>query len=450
MSEPEQNGELSPLDPVYRTARSYDQVANEYSETWFEDPVMRPSLDFFLGLLDESSAVIDAGCGSGRDVSVMLSKNIDVVGVDLSSAMVDRARINVPLGIFRQMDQRYLDYPPETFDGIWSCAALHHVPRTDMPNTLRGFARVLKSEGFLCASIKLGEGESFDSIDRFQCLYLADEFRDLVKNAGFEIVRESTSHSEKGTVGRNPKEWFEIVARKVLDRNSLLDEDIHCDCFLCSESRFKLNKAAGIAGCGGILWGDDDVFVAPDIAPLMDGHLLMVTSSHYVCYGACPQSLRQIIRTNQERVRQLFRRTYDKSTIFLEHGPVRPREAGACISHAHFHCLPISVPILQEIDHYLQSRESADLNTLGNLYEAGQSYLYIEDEVGAGWAYPVAVLPSQLLRQVVALLMGKKEWRWQTSYLTSETNESYRRTLVRLLSQTDRLNLEIATSSDGH
>lgn len=436
----EKNTFTRELDPVSQTIRAYDQITSDYAETWFNDPVMGPSLHNFLNCLDKNGCVLDVGCGPGRDVLAMVKAGIEAVGVDLSSVMVSEARKRVSGAIFRRMDQRHLMYPPETFDGIWSCAALHHLPKADTADTLREFARTLKIEGLLCAIIKEGSGECFDQIGRYQGFYTATEFRKLVVAAGFEVISESTSFSDKGTLGKNPKKWFHILARKI--QNLIhTDDELESLCHLCPFVRFNLNRQIGIPSCGAILWGDNNLYVVPDIAPLMDGHLLLVSILHNVCFGACPDKLIPDIRANQQKIRQMFRKAYGQATTFLEHGPVHPREAGACISHAHFHCLPTSLPIREVVERSVGQGQRATLEALQHLYHAGQSYLYVEEDTGDGWAYPVSVTPSQILRQATVVLLGHDNWQWQTSYKIPESHRSYQRSLEHLLPIADELNL---------
>ncbi len=79
---------------------------------------------------DEDSRVLDAGCGPGLVSEAFLRAGHRVVGVDLSAAMIDRARMRCApwgeRGVFRQ--QSVLDPLPESpFDAAVSRFVLHHV-----------------------------------------------------------------------------------------------------------------------------------------------------------------------------------------------------------------------------------------------------------------------------------------------------------------------------------
>jgi hypothetical protein len=47
----------------------------------------------------------------------------------------------------------------ETFDGIWTCASLLHVPRSALPDAMTRLARALKRDGAWYMSFKYGTAE---------------------------------------------------------------------------------------------------------------------------------------------------------------------------------------------------------------------------------------------------------------------------------------------------
>jgi hypothetical protein len=171
----------------------------------------------------------------------------------------------------------------------------------------------------------------------------------------------------------------------------------------------------------------------------VEGHLLMITSNHYDCYGALPERFYPAIRITQQRVRQMFNEIYHAGTLFFEHGPAQYKEAGACINHAHWHCLPKSLPLRHAIDKYVGQGQAATIDTLSRLYNDRQSYLYLEEGTSEGFAYPIRVLPCQFLREVVGSLIGHQNWGWQVSYSLDESKDVFRRTLNRLFPLADSL-----------
>lgn len=96
----------------------------------FEDERLRPALDLLARvLLDRPARVVDLGCGAGN-VSAILKRRFpdaEVLGVDGSPAMLEKARVAAPGCRFVRADAGTWqpDAPP---DLIYSNAALHWLP----------------------------------------------------------------------------------------------------------------------------------------------------------------------------------------------------------------------------------------------------------------------------------------------------------------------------------
>jgi ubiquinone/menaquinone biosynthesis C-methylase UbiE len=107
-----------------------------------------------LALLPEvkGMSVLDLGCGSGdlcRRIKALGAKR--VVGVDISSKMLELAHKDVPAGIsFQHSAMEDLKFSPETFDLIVSSLAFHYVK--DLKDLLYNIYRWLKSGGILLFS----------------------------------------------------------------------------------------------------------------------------------------------------------------------------------------------------------------------------------------------------------------------------------------------------------
>jgi ubiquinone/menaquinone biosynthesis C-methylase UbiE len=85
---------------------------------------------FLLSLIPTAATrVLDVGCGMGRLTWATARGDRDVVGVDLSAAMIERARASGASGrvSFRQDNFLAMDFDGRLFDCIVSAAALHHM-----------------------------------------------------------------------------------------------------------------------------------------------------------------------------------------------------------------------------------------------------------------------------------------------------------------------------------
>ncbi|UPV99584.1 class I SAM-dependent methyltransferase [Halorussus gelatinilyticus] len=178
------------------TIATYQSVADEYEERHRDRSVVRELVEEFLAALDvatdsDAARVADVGCGPGWESAAFADRGHEVVGVDLTPAFLRDAADRAPNASFARMDMRRLGVASDAFDGLWACASFLHVPREDAPATLREFRRVLRPGGVLCLSVARGDGETvgdtYDDDRRRFTLYRADELRELVADAGFEV-----------------------------------------------------------------------------------------------------------------------------------------------------------------------------------------------------------------------------------------------------------------------
>ncbi len=110
---------------------------------------------FSLGRIDEGESVLDIGCGAGVDTliaALMLGQKGKIVGIDLVSEMLERARENLrrtPLRnvTFQEASAEDLPLPDASFDVVISNGAFNLIP--DKVKALKEVFRVLKTLGRL-------------------------------------------------------------------------------------------------------------------------------------------------------------------------------------------------------------------------------------------------------------------------------------------------------------
>lgn len=140
--------------PTIRTTEAYRSWAEFYDEPGnqlidVEQPVVREILD---GL--PRGIALDAACGTGRHSAYLASLGHTVIGVDNSTAMLERAREKVPDGEFHEADLHDLPLPDDHVDLVVCALALVHVP--DLASVLAEFVRVVRPGGNLVISDQRG------------------------------------------------------------------------------------------------------------------------------------------------------------------------------------------------------------------------------------------------------------------------------------------------------
>jgi SAM-dependent methyltransferase len=148
---------IDQADHTRRTREAYDRLAPVWSSTtdqgpfngWLERPALRSLVPPNLSGL----TVLDAACGSGAQAKWLLDSGADVVGFDLSPAMVEETRSRCQgRGRFFVADlAEPLSLEPRSVDGITCSLALHYLADWTVP--LSSFAATLRVGGWIVLSL---------------------------------------------------------------------------------------------------------------------------------------------------------------------------------------------------------------------------------------------------------------------------------------------------------
>jgi SAM-dependent methyltransferase len=147
---------MNPTPPSDPTVAYYDAHAEKYvRDTLGVD--MAPLYEPFLTLVQVGGHILDVGCGSGRDALAFQRRGFRVTAIDASSEIARLAseRTGQAVEVLRAQDLTY----DNSFDGIWACASLLHVPSGEMDNVFARLTRALRPGGICYMSFKLGEFE---------------------------------------------------------------------------------------------------------------------------------------------------------------------------------------------------------------------------------------------------------------------------------------------------
>lgn len=131
---------------------AYDAVARAYARTFGDELARKPLDRALLAAIVElagTGAVADVGCGPGHVTRFLAERHEDVLGIDLSPAMVALAREQAP-GV-RFAVGSLLALPAE--DAAWAGAvalySIIHLTGEERVSAYRELARVLRPGGWL-------------------------------------------------------------------------------------------------------------------------------------------------------------------------------------------------------------------------------------------------------------------------------------------------------------
>jgi len=194
-----------------RTLAHYRQRARQFREGTQDHDVSR-NIAALLGNLrgPPPFAILDLGCGPGRDLAAFARLGHRPVGLDGAPEFVAMARAACDCEVWEQ-DFLQLDLPAGRFDGVYANASLFHVPRQELPRVLAELHAALRPGGVLFCSNPRGEDEEGFHGSRFGVYYRLETWRRLVTAAGF--VELAHFYRPEG-LPREQQPWLASVWRR--------------------------------------------------------------------------------------------------------------------------------------------------------------------------------------------------------------------------------------------
>ena len=203
----------SEQNAVDTTIQYYEEHAEEFATNTLNAD-MASIRSRFLAYLPTGCQILDFGCGTGRDSKAFLDLGYDVTAIDGSEALCGIAQSLTGLPV-RCLDFR--DYTPEegeVYEGIWACASLLHLKKTELLRVMKVLSQALIPGGAFYVSFKYGTFEGERNGRHFTDFTL-EEFREFIKSIPELSVAE---YWVTGDVrpGRGDERWLNIVLQRTM------------------------------------------------------------------------------------------------------------------------------------------------------------------------------------------------------------------------------------------
>ncbi len=194
-----------------RTLEHYSQRATAFWEGT-RDHDVRQNISALLGAIEGTPpfAILDFGCGPGRDLKAFADLGHAPVGLEGAAPFADMARAYSGCDVWHQ-DFLALDLPAERFDGVFANAALFHVPAQELPRVLRELRATLKPRGVLFSSNPRGNDDEGWHQGRYGVYHSLEAWRGYVSAAGFAEVAH---YYRPEGLPRDQQPWLASVWRK--------------------------------------------------------------------------------------------------------------------------------------------------------------------------------------------------------------------------------------------
>lgn len=217
------------LRPVWKGQRmvdevrdSYDAMAEQYTAfALAEFDSVHSDRDRLAAFADlvvaQDGPVADLGCGPGYVTNYLTGLGVNVVGYDISPALIAEAKRAHPNGEFHVGDFSSLDFPDASLSGILSRYSLIHTPPSELPRIFSEWQRAIRPGApallsFFASSSAQRHGMPFDhAVATAYELFPATIVRQL-EDAGWGAL-EVTVHGP--IEGARPLDHAAILARKI-------------------------------------------------------------------------------------------------------------------------------------------------------------------------------------------------------------------------------------------
>ena len=152
-------------------------ISRYHPGSWWRWRTMQHFIQF-----TDSDVVLDAGCSDGYSSAEISPKVNKVIGVDISSAVIQRNRklLRLPNLSFETLDLANISqlFPPGSFTKIVCLDVMEHV--NNPPAILSNFYAILRDGGLVYATIPFGGSHGHYNLS-------PDETEKLLKGQGFQV-----------------------------------------------------------------------------------------------------------------------------------------------------------------------------------------------------------------------------------------------------------------------
>lgn len=153
-------------DAYDATADLYVQFIGTEIDATIEAALDRAQLEVFAErVAARSGPVADVGCGPGRVAAFLAARGIDVVGFDVSRAMLDLARAAHPSIRFERGLLIQLPVPNGSLAGAVCWYSIIHTPPDRIDEVVTELARSLAPGAPLLVAFQAGHGEAVHRTD---------------------------------------------------------------------------------------------------------------------------------------------------------------------------------------------------------------------------------------------------------------------------------------------
>ena len=193
------------------TLEHYNQRAEDFWEGTRDHNVSQ-NIEALLQSIegDPPFAILDFGCGPGRDLKAFAELGHLAVGLEGAARLAVMARAHSGGEVWQQ-DFLKLNLPDNHFDGVFANASLFHVPSQELPRVLLELHATLKPRGVVLTSNPHGHNQEGWNRGHYGVYHDLETWRRYMSAAGFV---ELTHYYRPAGLPREQQPWLASVWRR--------------------------------------------------------------------------------------------------------------------------------------------------------------------------------------------------------------------------------------------
>lgn len=157
----------------------------------------------FIKFFKKGDAIIDIGCGHGRDVPLFLGigSKLKYEGMDISSEFLKIAKSRYPnLHFYKSNILEAQTLPKKKYVGFWAAATLQHIPENDWPIMLVSLEKISKKGAIGYITVPEDRPNSSSESDpRHFTVFTSNQFKTLVSSRKWKVVKSGILPATRAT-----------------------------------------------------------------------------------------------------------------------------------------------------------------------------------------------------------------------------------------------------------
>lgn len=186
---------------------------NQHADAFFDATInvdMDNIYQKFLPFLTPNAHIVDAGCGSGRDALYFKKSGFKVTAFDASVELAHKAQSLLDQPVAATTFEQFST--SNKVDGIWCCASLLHLSKTELLPSLQNLNTHLSDGGVMYVSFKYGDAERLEHGRQF--IDMNESTLTALINKLPELTIHETWITNDNRPGRENEKWLNAILFK--------------------------------------------------------------------------------------------------------------------------------------------------------------------------------------------------------------------------------------------